>query len=295
MKNIVEFGPVQFIRGTKGGRYPFCNSIFLESSGILIDPSSDREILKGLSKKVNSVWLSHWHEDHIMHLDLFEEATLCMHELDTPPLKSIETFIDWYGVGDQNKPELKERWRKMLVEMFNYKPRTVILDLEEERLELDGITVEIIHTPGHSPGNLSFYFVEPEILFLGDYDLTPFGPWYGDRHSDIDQIISSVNRLRQIPARTWLTGHEHGIFESNPHQTWDDYLKVIDTREEKLLAFLSQPRTIEEIGEAWIVYGKPKEPIEEFKLMEQISMKKHADRLIERGEVKYSDGKYVRS
>ncbi len=294
MTNRVNFGPVQFIRGLKGGRYPFCNSLFIESAGLLIDPSSDEEILKQLKDKVNSVWLSHWHEDHIMHLGLFEDATLGMNELDSPPMESVETFIEWYGVNDISKPDLKERWRKMLVEMFNFKPRPIQQKLNHgQRLELDGVTVEIIHTPGHSPGNLSFFFVEPEVLFLGDYDLTPFGPWYGDRYSDIDQIIQSVNTLRQIPAKVWLTGHEHGIFESDPHQAWDDYLKVIQTREEKLAEFLKQPRTIEEIGEAWIVYGKPKEPVEEFKLMEQISMKKHADRLIRKGVVEFADNRYV--
>ncbi|MBT4090284.1 MAG: MBL fold metallo-hydrolase [Deltaproteobacteria bacterium] len=295
MQSIVDFGPVRFIRGLKNGRYPFCNSIFIESAGVLIDPASDRKILEQLKSKVNTVWLSHWHEDHIMHLDLFEETTLCMHHLDGPPLESLDVFIDWYGAEIQGSPHLKARWEKLLLEEFNYKPRSIDQDFSDGQcIDLDGLTVEVIHTPGHSPGHLSFYFVEPEILFLGDYDLTPFGPWYGDRYSNIDEIIQSIRKLRQIPAKVWLTSHEFGIVESGNQIIWDDYLKVIDQREEKLLAFLEQPRTIKEIGEAWIIYGKPKEPMDEFELMEQISMKKHAERLIRCGEVVFSGDKYYR-
>jgi len=294
MQNIVDFGPIRFIRGLKNGRYPFCNSIFIKPAGVLIDPSSDRKLLKEMKADVTSVWLSHWHEDHIMHLDLFEDKTLCMHELDAPPIESLDTFIDWYGAEIHNEPLLKTRWEELLVKEFHYQPRKIQQFLSDgQRINFDGLTVEVIHTPGHSPGHLSFFFVEPEILFVGDYDLTPFGPWYGDRHSDIDQIIQSVQRLREFPAKCLLTSHEFGIIETPSPKVWDDYLKVIDEREAKLLTFLEKPRTIEEIGAAWIVYGKPKEPIDEFILMEQISMKKHAERLIRRGTVTVVDSRYV--
>ncbi len=60
------------------------------------------------------------------------------------------------------------------------------------------------------------------------------------------------------------------------------------------MGFLKHPRTIEEIAEAWIVYGKAKEPVDEFIMMEQISMKKHAERLIRKGVVGFSDNRYHR-
>jgi len=295
MQNIVDFGPIRFIRGLKNGRYPFCNSIYIKSAGVLIDPGSDRQILEQIRAKVSSVWLSHWHEDHIMHLDLFEDCDLCMHELDVPPMESLDTFIQWYGPDIQGSPDLITRWKKMLQEQFHYQPRSIQSQfIDGQRIDLGDLTVEVIHAPGHSPGHLSFYFVEPEVLFLGDYDLTPFGPWYGDRYSNIDQIVDSVQRLRQIPAKVWLTSHEFGIIETDNQEIWDRYLSVIDEREEKLLGLLEHPKTITEIAEAWIVYGKPKEPIDEFIMMEQISMKKHADRLIRKGIVGFSDNRYRR-
>ncbi len=73
--------------------------------------------------------------------------------------------------------------------MFNFKPHEISRFLKDgEILDLGSVTVEVLHCPGHSPGSLSFYFREPQVLFLGDTDLTPFGPWYGDIYSDIDAI-----------------------------------------------------------------------------------------------------------
>jgi hypothetical protein len=101
-----------------------------------------------------------------------------------------------------------------------------------------------------------------------------------------------VERLRQIPARTWLTAHTGGVFEEEPGDTWDRYLGVIQQREDKLLDFLREPKTIEEIAQAWIVYGEPKEPAGEYILAEQASMSKHAERLRRKGLVEVRDGRY---
>jgi glyoxylase-like metal-dependent hydrolase (beta-lactamase superfamily II) len=67
-----SFGPVRFIPGPNRGKYPYCHSVYIEGAGILIDPSADRERLKRLRDEegVQAVWLSHWHEDHFMHLKL---------------------------------------------------------------------------------------------------------------------------------------------------------------------------------------------------------------------------------
>jgi len=288
-----HYGPVWFIPGDSGGRYPFCNSVYVEGAGVLIDPASDRKRLEDLrdGPGVNEVWLTHWHEDHIMHLDLFDHLPLAVHELDAPPLADLELFVDGYGMVDE---EEREKWRQAMKGMFNYKPRTPARTfMDGEVVQLAEATVEVIHTPGHTPGSLSFFFREPEVLFMGDYDLTKFGPWYGDRDSDIDDVIASVKRLRKVPARVWLTGHEHGIFEEDPGEIWDVYLKVIEERESKLLAFLSKPRTMEDIIDQWIVYRKPKEPRDFFVFGERAIMGRHLERLIGRGKVKLEGDRYT--
>ncbi len=288
-----SFGPVRFIPGPNRGKYPYCHSIYIEGARILIDPAADRERLKRLRAEegVAAVWLSHWHEDHFMHLDLFDDLPLAMHAADAPMLTDMEIFLDAYGI---EAPETRAHWRAVLPARFHFRPRRADRLLEAgESIDLGGVRVEVLHTPGHTPGHLAFQFVEPEVLFLGDYDLTAFGPWYGDRDSSIAQTVAAVRRLRGIPARIWLTGHETGVFEAARPGVWDAYLAVIDRRRQSLLDLLATPCRMEDIVNAWIVYRKPREPLEFYAHAEKALMGKHLEALLASGQV-LQDGAYFR-
>jgi glyoxylase-like metal-dependent hydrolase (beta-lactamase superfamily II) len=287
-----RFGPVRFLPVPNRGKYPHCHSVYVEGAGLLIDPGADRERLRRLRSEdgVAEVWLTHWHEDHIMYLDLFDDLPVFVGEPDALPLSGLETFLDAYGMDIE---EDRAHWRSILTKDFHFKPRNPKGFLRDgDILHLDGVTVDVIGTPGHTPGHLSFFFREPRVLFIGDYDLFKFGPWYGDMESSIEQTITSVNRLRSYPAKVWLTGHETGVFEQDPGETWDQYLNVISMREDKLFAFLEQPRTLEEIVGAWIVYGKPREPKALFEFGERALMKKHLKRLLDQGRIFAAENGY---
>ncbi len=286
--NIVDLGPVWFIPGEKQGKYPYCHSLFIRDAGIIIDPASDRDTLRHLREEhhIQAVWLSHWHEDHFKDLDLFDDLPLFITRKDAPPLSSLEEFLVAYDSAE-NSPF----WVTVLMEEFHFRPRIPAGYLEPETtVSLPGLNIDIIATPGHTPGHLALFFREPEILFLADYDLTAFGPWYGDRNSSIADTINSLNRLQQIPARIWVTSHEQGIFTSPPEDRWDKYLGVIYERERKLLHALEQPKALEELVEEWIIYGRPREPRVFFAFGERAHLKKHLEDLIKRGLVqKFAD------
>jgi glyoxylase-like metal-dependent hydrolase (beta-lactamase superfamily II) len=290
-----NFGPVRFLPGPNNGKYPYCHSIFIEGAGILIDPSSDRQRLEALrdTHDVNAVWLSHWHEDHFMHLDLFEDVPLAMHAADAPFLENMETFLDGYGIEDT---DTREAWKPLLEEIFHFRPRQPDMLLEEkEGLSIGDVTVDILHTPGHTPGHLCVFFHEPEVLFLADYDLTAFGPWYGDRLSSIAETEASVRRLQGLPARVWLTCHETGVFEAAPPPLWDCYLDVIRRRRADLLALLAKPRSMSDIVDAWIVYKRPREPLAFYRHAEQSLMEKHLEELMAEGQVVQEGRRYRRT
>lgn len=285
------FGPVCFIPGENKGKYPYCHSVYIEGDGVLIDPASDRDGLSRLKEQsgVRQVWLSHWHEDHIMHMDLFDDVPFRISEEDAPQLSDLEIFMDAYGFTDKT---IREYWGPLLLDQFHFKPRKPErLFKNGEQVRLNSVTVEVIHTPGHTPGHYSFFFQEPGVLFLGDYDLTPFGPWYGDRDSSIQDTIASIERLKQFPAKVWITSHETGLFEKDPGDIWERYLQVIQTRENKLLDLLQSPRTMKEIVDACIVYGRPREPRAFFMIGERGIMGKHVEDLLERKVIAKEDEK----
>lgn len=291
--NERHFGSLWFIRGPNKGRYPNCHSIYIEDSGILIDPSADRKRLEELKQNhgVNAVLLSHVHEDHLMHLDLFQDVPIWVSAADAPQLADIDLLLDSYSAFD----EMRDYFRNILEEQFHFHPRKPDRLLKEgDRIDAGSVTIQIIHTPGHTPGHLCFLFSEPRILFLGDYDLTPFGPWYGDAQSSIEETIRSVARLKSIPADIWLTAHEDGIFEVNPGRLWQEYIEVINTREKKLLNLLTHPHTLDEIARSYIVYKKPRQPEKFYLFNERVIMEKHLARLLQKGLIILDQDRYMR-
>jgi hydroxyacylglutathione hydrolase len=282
-----QFGRLRFICGENRGKYPFNHSLYIKSdeARIIVDPACSLEKLSRLRDKdgVDMVWLSHWHEDHFHYVYLFGDSPLWISERDFPPLTDIEIFLDWYGVWDEHS---RTYWKKVMREKFNFQPKSQARFIrDDEEIDLGGIKARTIATPGHTPGHLSFFFPEEDILFLGDYDLTSFGPWYGDVASSIDETIKSIRRLKEIPAKKWITCHEDGLFEENPGKLWDNYENIIYERERKILEFLKKPHTLEEISAAWLIYGKPRKPLEFFEFNERVLVNKHLERLIRQGRV----------
>jgi len=282
-----QFGRLRFVCGENGGKYPFNHSLYIEgdNSHVIIDPASDLEKLKLLKIKegVDLVWLSHWHEDHIHYLHLFEDCPKWISARDFPPLSDIEIFLDWSGFEEVGQ---RDNWRKYMYDKFNYRPLPKARFLEDnEKIDLGNITVEVIATPGHTPGHLSFFFPEEAMLFLGDYDLTPFGPWYGDVASSIENTIKSIQTLKAIPVKRWITCHEKGLFEENPGDLWLKYENIIYEREIRVLDFLGEPRSLEEIAAAWLIYGKPRKPLDFFEFAERALVKKHLEYLVRQDKI----------
>jgi glyoxylase-like metal-dependent hydrolase (beta-lactamase superfamily II) len=268
--------------------------VYVEGAAVLIDAGADEARYRELiaSPGVKEVWLSHWHEDHFTYLDLFAGLPLVQMEIEAEPLTDIELLIDWYGIAEE---ELRAHTRHAVTSDFHFKPRRATRYFTPgETIDLGTCTAQVIHAPGHTPGSVAFFFPEPAVCFLGDYDLTRFGPWYADRDSSLDDTILSLRRLQQLPAKTWLTGHEDGHFEGDASAAFAAYLAVIDEREAKLLDFLSQPRGLDEIVAACIIYHKPREPKVFYEWSEGAFMGKHLERLMTRGAVRLENGRYRR-
>ncbi|RLB98225.1 MAG: MBL fold metallo-hydrolase, partial [Deltaproteobacteria bacterium] len=132
----IDFGPIRFIPGPNRGKYPHCHSLFIPGDGILIDPGADRRRLQRLREEnqVREIWLSHWHEDHWMHLDLFDDLPLRLHPADAPPLASLDAFLDAYGISN---PALRRDFARTLETRFHFRRRLPRADLG------DGLTLSL--------------------------------------------------------------------------------------------------------------------------------------------------------
>lgn len=95
------------------------------------------------------------------------------------------------------------------------------------KLTVGGADLEVIHTPGHSPGSVSFRLAGHGLVFTGD-TLFKGGPGAtGRSFSDFPTIIESIqDRLLTLPSETVVRpghGDETTVGSEAPHlQEWID-------------------------------------------------------------------------
>jgi glyoxylase-like metal-dependent hydrolase (beta-lactamase superfamily II) len=90
-----------------------------------------------------------------------------------------------------------------------------------QAIDFGGRHLEVLHTPGHSPGGVCLHLADPGVLFSGD-TLFRGGPGATGRSwSDLPTIVASIrDRLLPLPPRTVVhTGHgdDTTIGDEAPH------------------------------------------------------------------------------
>ena len=165
--------------------------------GIVIDPGDQPEEILALARdmglNVKVIANSHAHLDHILGVRGVQEATgakFLLHPQDLPIARSVSsTAAPWMGQAVEPPPE----------------PDGLLSDGDEVKVE--GLTLKVIHTPGHTPGSVSYYtegmLFSGDTLFQGSIGRTDLpGGDYGQEMSSI------VERLLALPDDTMvLPGH----------------------------------------------------------------------------------------
>lgn len=293
----VSFGPITFVPGRKGGRYPYCHSLVVDQGAEtwVVDPAADKDYFRELARtrRVTGVFLSHFHEDHQKYNYLFPQATFYGPLLEEEAFSSLDGVFRFMGITG---PDFRDYWRRTLIQDFHFRPPAHFSPyLPGQLFQLGEVTLEIIPAPGHTPGHSCFHFPRQEVLFLADVDLTPFGPWYGDATSDLAVFEATLNDLRAFPARTFLTAHEQGIFTAAEfHQGLAAFHQVIARRESRLLEALATPQSLDRLVARRLIYGKMKQPQFVYDHMESQMVAKHLDRLLRQGLIARSPAGFQR-
>ncbi len=292
--NIQKFGSVHFIEGNNGGTYPYCHSIFIDAEKpILIDPSSNKQTLLDLRYKYPDLAVihSHFHEDHLLYYSLFSKHQLWASVTDAPAFSSIEDMLNFMGIKDKHYARM---WTGVLIDQFGYFERHVDYKFSDgDVIDLGNIRITVIGLPGHTAGHCGFFIEPDDVFFMADMSLTPFGPWYGHACSSIGETLKSIDRVEGIEASIYTTSHAKGIF-NNIKDELIKFKMVIYSREEKIIDFLKQPRTIDEIVNQWIIFGEPGNQVILYDFAERGMILKHLERLIDTGEILKNDEKYVK-
>jgi glyoxylase-like metal-dependent hydrolase (beta-lactamase superfamily II) len=187
-------------------------------------------------------------------LHLFPQASVGVHRHDLPGVQSMDGLMAIYGM----QPEVEARFRQILVDQFTYVPRPDAIGLDDgEQIDLGGVTITVVHLPGHTSGH-SGLLIEPDGVFVtGDIDLSAFGPYYGDATSDLDAFEASLARAREVDARHYVTFHHKGVIDDRAEyvRAIDAFTAVIADRERRMVEHMRQaPRTLDDLAEHRFVY-----------------------------------------
>ncbi len=280
--------------GRRGGRYPHCNSVYIDSGdGAVIDPGSDRKELRRLAEAgVGLVLLSHFHSDHLREIRELPSSRLMVHEIERGAVEGFEGMASlvWFPEETKDRTWISRKDRE--VGGWGWPVHSTFSG--GERIMVGDIDVCVYHAPGHTPGHCMFLFPEQRILYSADIDLTGFGPWYGNAASDIRSFLDSIALLRSLQPETVVTGHEAGVVRENIEERLDHYAGIINTRQERILDFLSRPRSLEEVVEQGFIYGGFFSKTNSFYDPEWRMVRHHLKWGLDNAEVRKEGGGFVR-
>lgn len=128
---------------------------------IIIDPGCsnehEEEILCSFIEEKelipSKLILTHAHIDHVLGVRFVSQKfnlKLAMHKDDFSVYESASNIARMYGIPFKHGPQAE-----------------IFLD-EKDVILIDGFTLSILHTPGHSPGSICFYSKENNFLIGGD-------------------------------------------------------------------------------------------------------------------------------
>ena len=207
-------GPVQencFIVRQKGSEH-----------AVIVDPGEEADKLlaaiDALSiTKLGAVLLTHTHFDHVGAVAPVAEATgapVYCPELETRVLANIMDYVPWPGFGPFESYDADEAVAG------------------GEAIELAGLTLDVIFTPGHSPGHVTYAVRGENALFSGDVlfqgsvgrvDL-PGGDW--------PTLLASIETLvDSYPDETTVYPGHMGITTLGAERATNPFLRELATQQ----------------------------------------------------------------
>jgi hydroxyacylglutathione hydrolase len=177
-----------------------CNSYLIGGDmPVLIDPGHQhlvQNLITQMEKDENRfedirlIIATHVHPDHFEAAQTFARAGVLMALHPAEEKFMEEVGSDFYQAFGMEMPKIK-------VDFF----------LREGELKLGTKTLQVLHTPGHSPGSISLYWPEKKALFTGDAVF-----YMGVGRTDFpggdgNLLRESIERLARLDAEWLLSGH----------------------------------------------------------------------------------------
>ena len=257
MDSVQHWGAVRVYLGDRSGKYPDGNQVIVQGADLRVafDTPLVANRIGPDFDEVDLVILGHVHEDHMAGLHRVPRARVQVHEADLVAAQSWAGLCAHYGYA---QPVLDELYTMVKAD-FHYHPRpdaTAYTDGTVWDLG-GGVRIRAHHLPGHTSGHCALVVESEGLAFIGDIDLTGFGPYYGDATSSLAQFRCSLRRVAELDAKVWVTSHHRAVVSDRAQFLADlqRFAGKIDERSDKLLGYLQEgPQTLEQLVARRLLY-----------------------------------------
>jgi glyoxylase-like metal-dependent hydrolase (beta-lactamase superfamily II) len=216
-------------------RYVLCYLIEHKSGVVMVDPGwnhpdSWQALVSGLAaceipmSAVTAVVITHVHPDHHGLSGAVREASgawVGMHEHEDQLVTRINE--DLSGSARETQWEQYQRWCgapdahiRDVAAARQKRPRAMVRAdrtiAHGELIDVPGLRLRAVYTPGHSPGHLCLHDEDRDLLLTGDHVLpriTPNVSAYDPQTRPLDDYLRSLDALRGMQPAEVLPAHEY--------------------------------------------------------------------------------------
>ncbi len=259
MENYTKRENITILWGKHKGPLIYSNTFVIDcgKKQIIIDPGGESVELKKLSEQENFIVNTHFHGDHRRMNYIFTKSDFFAPEPDAPMIESNERFIEAVGITDK---ELQKQWLYVVKTVYNITEHKIAGTFKDNEYVIDkSYGLKSIGLPGHTQGHSGFYFESASLALITDIDLTPFGPWYGNEVSDIDIFLESIEKVKHIESKYFITSHSNTIYTKEQLlPLLDNFASYIDRREKALLKLIETKNSLslDELATYGIIYPR---------------------------------------
>lgn len=231
MGSVQSFPVTQNIWCIRRPSYLTCSYIVRTPLGaVLVDAGMDsdgRDVLTGLRAMklqpadVRSMLLTHWHNDHAAGARAVQNASnakVYCHVNDTPQLTRKTARHGLRGTLSELIPEwgLFVLFKGLLGEAV---PRPIADPINIHGGDVLEEFFEVVETPGHTPGHLSYYYRPEKVLFAGDALAVVHGKirfMARPATPDLNLARASMRKCLELDSEILCPGHRNPIMENVP-------------------------------------------------------------------------------